>query len=145
MVPCVVCGPGAPSGPCQLAWLLLPQLSSVLTTTCHPVNYSKCPQGPAGDGCVKVTHNSVGTGILLIHLRVMDLLAIFCTSGRMQPRANAHLLPNVITCSKECSESKGTGQIPDRLAIPDVKCGVQVKNYEETAKTEELRPVEVEL
>lgn len=44
-----------------------------------------------------------------------------------------------------CFESKGTGRIPDQLVILDMKHGVEAKNYEEIAKVEKLKPLEVEL
>ncbi|OWK09661.1 NEK9 [Cervus elaphus hippelaphus] len=39
----------------------------------------------------------------------------------------------------------GTGRIPDQLVILDMKHGVEAKNYEEIAKVEKLKPLEVEL
>ncbi|XP_046797728.1 transmembrane emp24 domain-containing protein 10 isoform X1 [Gallus gallus] len=47
-----------------------------------------------------------------------------------------------------CFESKlpvGTGRMPDQLVILDMKHGVEAKNYEEIAKVEKLKPLEVEL
>ncbi|KAM3871026.1 transmembrane emp24 domain-containing protein 10-like [Diretmus argenteus] len=47
-----------------------------------------------------------------------------------------------------CFESKspmGTGRVPDQLVILDMKHGVEAKNYEEIAKVEKLKPLEVEL
>uniref|UniRef100_A0A4W5R6E3 Transmembrane p24 trafficking protein 10 n=2 Tax=Hucho hucho TaxID=62062 RepID=A0A4W5R6E3_9TELE len=47
-----------------------------------------------------------------------------------------------------CFESKspmGTGRIPDQLVNLDMKHGVEAKNYEEIAKVEKLKPLEVEL
>uniref|UniRef100_A0A8C7JE11 Transmembrane p24 trafficking protein 10 n=1 Tax=Oncorhynchus kisutch TaxID=8019 RepID=A0A8C7JE11_ONCKI len=47
-----------------------------------------------------------------------------------------------------CFESKspmGTGRIPDQLLNLDMKHGVEAKNYEEIAKVEKLKPLEVEL
>ncbi|KAK1339373.1 hypothetical protein QTO34_020056 [Cnephaeus nilssonii] len=44
-----------------------------------------------------------------------------------------------------CFESKGTGRLPDQLVILDMKHGVEAKNYEEIAKVEKLKPLEVEL
>ncbi|KAJ8396880.1 hypothetical protein AAFF_G00012030 [Aldrovandia affinis] len=39
----------------------------------------------------------------------------------------------------------GTGRIPDQLVNLDMKHGVEAKNYEEIAKVEKLKPLEVEL
>ncbi|NWZ94402.1 TMEDA protein, partial [Nesospiza acunhae] len=47
-----------------------------------------------------------------------------------------------------CFESKlpvGTGRMPDQLVTLDMKHGVEAKNYEEIAKVEKLKPLEVEL
>ncbi|XP_029454265.1 transmembrane emp24 domain-containing protein 10 [Rhinatrema bivittatum] len=47
-----------------------------------------------------------------------------------------------------CFESKlpvGTGRTPDQLVILDMKHGVEAQNYEELAKVEKLKPLEVEL
>uniref|UniRef100_A0A8C4VJM7 Transmembrane p24 trafficking protein 10 n=1 Tax=Gopherus evgoodei TaxID=1825980 RepID=A0A8C4VJM7_9SAUR len=47
-----------------------------------------------------------------------------------------------------CFESKlpvGTGRMLDQLVILDMKHGVEAKNYEEIAKVEKLKPLEVEL
>ncbi|XP_056151817.1 transmembrane emp24 domain-containing protein 10-like [Lampris incognitus] len=47
-----------------------------------------------------------------------------------------------------CFESKypmGTGRVPDQLVTLDMKHGVEAKNYEEIAKVEKLKPLEVEL
>uniref|UniRef100_A0A8C4T667 Transmembrane p24 trafficking protein 10 n=1 Tax=Erpetoichthys calabaricus TaxID=27687 RepID=A0A8C4T667_ERPCA len=47
-----------------------------------------------------------------------------------------------------CFESKlpmGTGRVNDQLVILDMKHGVEAKNYEEIAKVEKLKPLEVEL
>ncbi|XP_071780278.1 transmembrane emp24 domain-containing protein 10-like [Centroberyx gerrardi] len=47
-----------------------------------------------------------------------------------------------------CFESKsplGTGRVPDQLINLDMKHGVEAKNYEEIAKVEKLKPLEVEL
>ncbi|XP_078516048.1 transmembrane emp24 domain-containing protein 10 [Lissotriton helveticus] len=47
-----------------------------------------------------------------------------------------------------CFESKlpvGHGRVPDQLVILDMKHGVEAKNYEEIAKVEKLKPLEVEL
>ncbi|XP_009992266.1 PREDICTED: transmembrane emp24 domain-containing protein 10 [Chaetura pelagica] len=47
-----------------------------------------------------------------------------------------------------CFESKlpvGTGRMPDQLVVLDMKHGVEAKNYEEIAKVEKLKPLEVEL
>ncbi|KAJ7988639.1 hypothetical protein DPEC_G00311300 [Dallia pectoralis] len=47
-----------------------------------------------------------------------------------------------------CFESKspfGTGKVPDLLVNLDMKHGVEAKNYEEIAKVEKLKPLEVEL
>ncbi|KAI3364326.1 hypothetical protein L3Q82_011123, partial [Scortum barcoo] len=47
-----------------------------------------------------------------------------------------------------CFESKspmGTGRVPDQLVNLDMKHGVEAKNYEEIAKVEKLKPLEVEL
>ncbi|KAK1150473.1 transmembrane emp24 domain-containing protein 10-like [Acipenser oxyrinchus oxyrinchus] len=38
-----------------------------------------------------------------------------------------------------------TGRVPDQLVILDMKHGVEAKNYEEIAKVEKLKPLEVEL
>ncbi|XP_045434493.1 transmembrane emp24 domain-containing protein 10 isoform X3 [Pipistrellus kuhlii] len=38
-----------------------------------------------------------------------------------------------------------TGRLPDQLVILDMKHGVEAKNYEEIAKVEKLKPLEVEL
>uniref|UniRef100_A0AAY4BP09 GOLD domain-containing protein n=1 Tax=Denticeps clupeoides TaxID=299321 RepID=A0AAY4BP09_9TELE len=42
-----------------------------------------------------------------------------------------------------CFES--TGRVPDQLVNLDMKHGVEAKNYEEIAKVEKLKPLEVEL
>lgn len=47
-----------------------------------------------------------------------------------------------------CFESRypmGTGRFPDQLVILNMKHGVEAKNYEEIAKVEKLKPLEVEL
>uniref|UniRef100_A0A6Q2ZQT6 GOLD domain-containing protein n=2 Tax=Esox lucius TaxID=8010 RepID=A0A6Q2ZQT6_ESOLU len=47
-----------------------------------------------------------------------------------------------------CFESKspmGTGKVGDHLVNLDMKHGVEAKNYEEIAKVEKLKPLEVEL
>nr|ACO07537.1 Transmembrane emp24 domain-containing protein 10 precursor [Oncorhynchus mykiss] len=47
-----------------------------------------------------------------------------------------------------CFESKsplGTGRVTDQLVNLDMKHGVEAKNYEEIAKVEKLKPLEVEL
>uniref|UniRef100_H3BVV1 Transmembrane p24 trafficking protein 10 n=1 Tax=Tetraodon nigroviridis TaxID=99883 RepID=H3BVV1_TETNG len=44
-----------------------------------------------------------------------------------------------------CFESKCTGRVPDQLVNLDMKHGVEAKNYEEIAKVEKLKPLEVEL
>ncbi|XP_024285902.1 transmembrane emp24 domain-containing protein 10 [Oncorhynchus tshawytscha] len=47
-----------------------------------------------------------------------------------------------------CFESKsplGTGRVTDQLVNLDMKHGVEAKNYEEMAKVEKLKPLEVEL
>ncbi|KAM4625446.1 transmembrane emp24 domain-containing protein 10-like [Polymixia lowei] len=47
-----------------------------------------------------------------------------------------------------CFESKspmGTGRVPDQLVKLEMKHGVEAKNYEEIAKVEKLKPLEVEL
>ncbi|XP_077075519.1 transmembrane emp24 domain-containing protein 10 [Siphateles boraxobius] len=47
-----------------------------------------------------------------------------------------------------CFESKspmGTGRVPDQQINLDMKHGVEAKNYEEIAKVEKLKPLEVEL
>ncbi|KPP60261.1 transmembrane emp24 domain-containing protein 10-like, partial [Scleropages formosus] len=47
-----------------------------------------------------------------------------------------------------CFESrfpKGTGRVPDQIVNLDMKHGVEAKNYEEIAKVEKLKPLEVEL
>lgn len=47
-----------------------------------------------------------------------------------------------------CFESKsplGTGRVQDQLVNLDMKHGVEAKNYEEIAKVEKLKPLEVEL
>lgn len=47
-----------------------------------------------------------------------------------------------------CFESKspfGIGRVPDQLVNLDMKHGVEAKNYEEIAKVEKLKPLEVEL
>ncbi|XP_077366750.1 transmembrane emp24 domain-containing protein 10 [Festucalex cinctus] len=47
-----------------------------------------------------------------------------------------------------CFESKspmGTGRVQDQLVKLDMKHGVEAKNYEEIAKVEKLKPLEVEL
>ncbi|XP_074985883.1 transmembrane emp24 domain-containing protein 10 isoform X2 [Caretta caretta] len=42
-------------------------------------------------------------------------------------------------------QSQGTGRMLDQLVILDMKHGVEAKNYEEIAKVEKLKPLEVEL
>nr|XP_020649549.1 transmembrane emp24 domain-containing protein 10 [Pogona vitticeps] len=47
-----------------------------------------------------------------------------------------------------CFESKlpvGTGRMPDQLVTLNMKHGVEAKNYEEIAKVEKLKPLELEL
>ncbi|XP_029569378.1 transmembrane emp24 domain-containing protein 10-like [Salmo trutta] len=47
-----------------------------------------------------------------------------------------------------CFESKsplGTGRVTDQLVNLDMRHGVEAKNYEEIAKVEKLKPLEVEL
>ncbi|KAM4617946.1 transmembrane emp24 domain-containing protein 10-like [Discoglossus pictus] len=47
-----------------------------------------------------------------------------------------------------CFESKtvsGNFRFPDQLVVLDVKHGVEAKNYEDLAKAEKLKPLEVEL
>uniref|UniRef100_UPI003AAE87D5 transmembrane emp24 domain-containing protein 10-like isoform X2 n=1 Tax=Centroberyx gerrardi TaxID=166262 RepID=UPI003AAE87D5 len=45
-----------------------------------------------------------------------------------------------------CFESKSPlGEVPDQLINLDMKHGVEAKNYEEIAKVEKLKPLEVEL
>ncbi|KAG9481691.1 transmembrane emp24 domain-containing protein 10 [Eleutherodactylus coqui] len=47
-----------------------------------------------------------------------------------------------------CFESKhpaGAGRVPDQMVILNMKHGVEAKNYEEIAKVEKLKPLEVEL
>uniref|UniRef100_A0A8C0VD96 Transmembrane p24 trafficking protein 10 n=4 Tax=Passeriformes TaxID=9126 RepID=A0A8C0VD96_CYACU len=45
-----------------------------------------------------------------------------------------------------CFESKlPVGRMPDQLVTLDMKHGVEAKNYEEIAKVEKLKPLEVEL
>ncbi|XP_073493561.1 transmembrane emp24 domain-containing protein 10 [Phyllobates terribilis] len=47
-----------------------------------------------------------------------------------------------------CFESKhpaGAGRAPDQIVVLNMKHGVEAKNYEEIAKVEKLKPLEVEL
>ncbi|CAH2328946.1 Transmembrane Tmp21 [Pelobates cultripes] len=48
-----------------------------------------------------------------------------------------------------CFESKlpaaGAGRMPDQMVVLVMKHGVEAKNYEEIAKVEKLKPLEVEL
>ncbi|XP_073443719.1 transmembrane emp24 domain-containing protein 10 [Dendrobates tinctorius] len=47
-----------------------------------------------------------------------------------------------------CFESKhpaGAGRAPDQMVVLNMKHGVEAKNYEEIAKVEKLKPLEVEL
>uniref|UniRef100_A0A8C5S898 Transmembrane p24 trafficking protein 10 n=1 Tax=Laticauda laticaudata TaxID=8630 RepID=A0A8C5S898_LATLA len=39
----------------------------------------------------------------------------------------------------------GTGRMPDQLVTLNMKHGVEAKNYEEIAKVEKLKPLELEL
>lgn len=77
--------------------------------------------------------------------RLQILLAIFCMTKRMQLTGSLALSPEDYDMFEVCFESKGIGQIPNQLMILDMKHRVEAKNYEEIAKVEKLKPLEVGL
>ncbi|KAB0341133.1 hypothetical protein FD754_018059 [Muntiacus muntjak] len=111
-------GPQTRRGPCPFALLLLLLLgpSSVLTISFHlPVNSRKCLREE-------------------IH---KDLLVTGAYEITDQSGGAGGLRTHL--------KVRRTGRIPDQLVILDMKHGVEAKNYEEIAKVEKLKPLEVEL
>ncbi|CAH6846453.1 Tmed10 [Phodopus roborovskii] len=121
--------------PCALLFLLLLGPGSVLAISFHlPVNSRKCLREEIHKdllvtGAYEITDQSGGAGGLRTHLKVRP------GAARGRPAR----------WQAEAGEGRGTGRIPDQLVILDMKHGVEAKNYEEIAKVEKLKPLEVEL
>ncbi|XP_010854146.1 PREDICTED: transmembrane emp24 domain-containing protein 10 [Bison bison bison] len=122
-------GPQAQRGPCPFALLLLLLLgpSSVLAISFHlPVNSRKCLREE-------------------IHKDITDSAGHILYSKEDATKGKFAFTTEDYDMFEVCFESKGTGRIPDQLVILDMKHGVEAKNYEEIAKVEKLKPLEVEL
>uniref|UniRef100_A0A8C4LZ77 Transmembrane p24 trafficking protein 10 n=1 Tax=Equus asinus TaxID=9793 RepID=A0A8C4LZ77_EQUAS len=140
-------------GPCPLALLLLFLLgpSSVLAISFHlPVNSRKCLREEIHKdllvtGAYEITDQSGGAGGLRTHLKITDSAGHILYSKEDATKGKFAFTTEDYDMFEVCFESKGTGRIPDQLVILDMKHGVEAKNYEEIAKVEKLKPLEVEL
>ncbi|XP_058911896.1 transmembrane emp24 domain-containing protein 10 [Kogia breviceps] len=147
------CGPQAQRGPCPLALLLLLLLgpTSVLAISFHlPVNSRKCLREEIHKdllvtGAYEITDQSGGAGGLRTHLKITDSAGHILYSKEDATKGKFAFTTEDYDMFEVCFESKGTGRIPDQLVILDMKHGVEAKNYEEIAKVEKLKPLEVEL
>uniref|UniRef100_A0A8C2NXZ9 GOLD domain-containing protein n=1 Tax=Capra hircus TaxID=9925 RepID=A0A8C2NXZ9_CAPHI len=146
-------GPQAQRGPCPFALLLLLLLgpSSVLAISFHlPVNSRKCLREEIHKdllvtGAYEITDQSGGAGGLRTHLKITDSAGHILYSKEDATKGKFAFTTEDYDMFEVCFESKGTGRIPDQLVILDMKHGVEAKNYEEIAKVEKLKPLEVEL
>ncbi|EPY85426.1 transmembrane emp24 domain-containing protein 10-like [Camelus dromedarius] len=144
-------GPQAQRGPYpSLLLLFLLGPSSNLTISFHlPVNSHKCLHKEIHKDLLvtsayEITDQSGGAGGLHTHLKITD-----SAGHTLYSKENATEGKSAFTTEDDmfevCFESKGTGRIPDQLMILHMKHGVEAKNYEEIAKGEKLKPLEVEL
>nr|KAF6487925.1 transmembrane p24 trafficking protein 10 [Rousettus aegyptiacus] len=127
----------AQRGPCQLASLLLLLLgpSSVFAISFHlPVNSRKCLRE-------EIHKDLLVTGAY----EITDSAGHILYSKEDATKGKFAFTTEDYDMFEVCFESKGTGRIPDQLVILDMKHGVEAKNYEEIAKVEKLKPLEVEL
>ncbi|XP_032478731.1 transmembrane emp24 domain-containing protein 10 isoform X1 [Phocoena sinus] len=146
-------GPRAQRGPYPLALLLLLLLgpTSVLAISFHlPVNSRKCLREEIHKdllvtGAYEITDQSGGAGGLRTHLKITDSAGHILYSKEDATKGKFAFTTEDYDMFEVCFESKGTGRIPDQLVILDMKHGVEAKNYEEIAKVEKLKPLEVEL
>ncbi|XP_068948350.1 LOW QUALITY PROTEIN: transmembrane emp24 domain-containing protein 10 [Petaurus breviceps papuanus] len=145
--------PRVPRGPSPLVLLLLLLLgpSSVLTISFHlPVNSRKCLREEIHKdllvtGEYEITDQSGGAGGLRTHLKITDSAGHILYSKEDATKGKFAFTTEDYDMFEACFESKGTGRTPDQLVILDMKHGVEAKNYEEIAKVEKLKPLEVEL
>nr|KAF6487924.1 transmembrane p24 trafficking protein 10 [Rousettus aegyptiacus] len=131
----------AQRGPCQLASLLLLLLgpSSVFAISFHlPVNSRKCLRE-------EIHKDLLVTGAYEITDQITDSAGHILYSKEDATKGKFAFTTEDYDMFEVCFESKGTGRIPDQLVILDMKHGVEAKNYEEIAKVEKLKPLEVEL
>ncbi|XP_072481112.1 transmembrane emp24 domain-containing protein 10 [Notamacropus eugenii] len=145
--PRVLRGPG----PLALLLLLLLGPSSVLAISFHlPVNSRKCLREEIHKdllvtGEYEITDQSGGAGGLRTHLKITDSAGHILYSKEDATKGKFAFTTEDYDMFEACFESKGTGRTPDQLVILDMKHGVEAKNYEEIAKVEKLKPLEVEL
>uniref|UniRef100_A0A2K5UTI6 Transmembrane p24 trafficking protein 10 n=1 Tax=Macaca fascicularis TaxID=9541 RepID=A0A2K5UTI6_MACFA len=158
-------GPPARRGRCPLALLLLFLLcpSLVLAISFHlPINSRKCLREEIHKdllvtGAYEISDQSGGAGGLRSHLKITDSAGHILYSKEDATKGKFAFTTEDYDMFEVCFESKvfhtmnplisfsGTGRIPDQLVILDMKHGVEAKNYEEIAKVEKLKPLEVEL
>ncbi|XP_004610274.1 transmembrane emp24 domain-containing protein 10 [Sorex araneus] len=146
-------GPLAQRGPCPLPWLLLLLVgpSGVLAISFHlPVNSRKCLREEIHKdllvtGSYEITDQPAGEGGLRTHLKITDSAGHILYSKEDATKGKFAFTTEDYDMFEVCFESKGTRRIPDQLVILDMKHGVEAKNYEEIAKVEKLKPLEVEL
>ncbi|KAM8939985.1 transmembrane emp24 domain-containing protein 10-like [Pelodytes ibericus] len=82
------------------------------------------------------------------HLKVTDSAGHILYSKEEAKKGKFAFTTDDYDVYEVCFESKGaTGnlRVPDQLIVLDVKHGVEAKNYEDLAKAEKLKPLEVEL
>lgn len=146
-------GPLSWPGPLLSALLFLFLLgpSSVLGISFHlPVNSRKCLREEIHKdllvtGAYEITDQSGGAGGLRTHLKITDSAGHILYAKEDATKGKFAFTTEDYDMFEVCFESKGTGRIPDQLVILDMKHGVEAKNYEEIAKVEKLKPLEVEL
>ncbi|XP_036887698.1 transmembrane emp24 domain-containing protein 10 [Sturnira hondurensis] len=146
-------GPQAQRGPCPIALLLFLLLvpRSVFAISFHlPVNSRKCLREEIHKdllvtGAYEINDQSGGVGGLRTHLKITDSAGHILYSKEDATKGKFAFTTEDYDMFEVCFESKGTGRLPDQLVILDMKHGVEAKNYEEIAKVEKLKPLEVEL
>ncbi|XP_030069998.1 transmembrane emp24 domain-containing protein 10 [Microcaecilia unicolor] len=143
----VVCG-AAMSLRCWFLQLLL--CCSALAISFHlPANGRKCLRE-------EIHKNVLVTGEYELserpsgrsHLRVTDTAGHILYAKEDASKGKFAFTTEEYDMFEVCFESKlpmGTGRVPDQLVILDMKHGVEATNYEELAKVEKLKPLEVEL
>ncbi|XP_005986613.1 transmembrane emp24 domain-containing protein 10 [Latimeria chalumnae] len=135
----------------RFAVYLLPLLcTSALAISFYlPVNSRKCLREEIHkDVLVTGEYEISEQPSVKTHLKITDSAGHILYSKEDASKGKFAFTTEEYDMFEACFESKfpmGTGRIPDQLVILDMRHGVEAKNYEEIAKVEKLKPLEVEL
>uniref|UniRef100_A0A8C5J6V9 Transmembrane p24 trafficking protein 10 n=1 Tax=Junco hyemalis TaxID=40217 RepID=A0A8C5J6V9_JUNHY len=113
-----------------------------------PCRCRRCPVAPASGGPRSCRCSCCSSSGPSANLKITDSAGHILYAKEDASKGKFAFTTEDYDMFEACFESKlpvGTGRMPDQLVTLDMKHGVEAKNYEEIAKVEKLKPLEVEL